>query len=145
MGQDLIKRITLNPDVCFGKPTIRNMRYPVEMILDLLSAGMSPEELIEDYPALEGDDIKACLLFASKLIKVNSISKSNSCIMKFIVDAQLPFKLKKWLNEQGHDAIHTDDLPTKHLTPDSEIIKIAEKEDRIVVSKDSDFLSISLD
>lgn len=75
MEQDLIKRITLNPDVCFGKPTIRNMRYPVEMILDLLSAGMTTEELIEDYPALEADDIKACLLFASKLIKVNSISK----------------------------------------------------------------------
>jgi len=75
MEQDLIKRITLNPDVCFGKPTIRNMRYPVEMVLDLLSSGMTNEELIEDYPALELDDIKACLLFASKLIKVNSISK----------------------------------------------------------------------
>ena len=76
MEQELIKRITLNPDVCFGKPTIRNMRYPVEMILDLLSAGMTTEELIEDYPALEADDIKACLLFASKLVRVNSISKT---------------------------------------------------------------------
>lgn len=76
MEQELIKRITLNPDVCFGKPTIRNMRYPVEMILDLLSAGMTTEELIEDYPALEVDDIKACLLFASKLVRVNSISKA---------------------------------------------------------------------
>ncbi len=76
MEQELIKRITLNPDVCFGKPTIRNMRYPVEMILDLLSAGMTTEELIKDYPALEADDIKACLLFASKLVRVNSISKS---------------------------------------------------------------------
>lgn len=75
MGQELIKRITLNPDVCFGKPTIRNMRYPVEMILDLMSAGMTNQELIEDYPGLEEEDIKACLLFASKLIKVNSISK----------------------------------------------------------------------
>lgn len=70
-----MKRITLNPDVCFGKPTIRNMRYSVELILDLLAAGMTTEELIEDYPALETNDIKACLLFASKLIKVNSISK----------------------------------------------------------------------
>ncbi len=75
MEQDLMKRITLNPDVCFGKPTIRNMRYSVELILDLLAAGMTTEELIEDYPALETNDIKACLLFASKLIKVNSISK----------------------------------------------------------------------
>ena len=75
MEKKLIERITLNPDICFGKPTVRNMRYPVEMILDLLSAGMTTEELIKDYPALEVDDIKACLLFASKLIKVNSISK----------------------------------------------------------------------
>ncbi len=75
MEQDLIKRITINPEICFGKPTIRNMRYPVEMILDLLSAGMTTEELIEDYPSLEADDIKACLLFASKLVKVNSIHK----------------------------------------------------------------------
>lgn len=75
MNQELIKRITLNPEVCFGKPTVRNMRYSVEMILDLLSAGMTNQELLEDYPALEEDDIKACLLFASRLVKVNSISK----------------------------------------------------------------------
>lgn len=75
MEENLIKRITINPDVCFGKPTIRNMRYPVEMILDLLSSGMTHQEILEDYPDLENDDIKACLLFASKLVKVNSISK----------------------------------------------------------------------
>jgi len=70
-----MKRITINYDVCFGKPTIRNMRYPVEMILDLLSAGMTHQEIMEDYPAIEEEDIKACLQFASKLVKVNSISK----------------------------------------------------------------------
>jgi len=48
-----MKRITINHDVCFGKPTIRNMRYPVEMILDLLSAGMTHQEIMEDYPAIE--------------------------------------------------------------------------------------------
>ena len=69
------KRITLNPKVCFGKPTIRNMRYPVETILDLMSAGMTTEELLEDYPDLEKEDLQACLLFASKLVKVNSINK----------------------------------------------------------------------
>ncbi|MCY7330626.1 MAG: DUF433 domain-containing protein [Saprospiraceae bacterium] len=71
----LLSRITLNPDVCFGKPTIRNMRYPVEMILDLLSAGMTEGELLEDYPDLERDDIRACLAFASKLTQVKSIYK----------------------------------------------------------------------
>ena len=75
MEENLLKRITLNPKVCFGKPTIRNMRYPVELILDLLSAGMTTEELLEDYPDLEAADIQACLLFASKLVKVNSINE----------------------------------------------------------------------
>lgn len=75
MEDDLLRRITLNPNVSFGKPTIRNMRYPVEVILDLLSAGMTTAELLEDYPDLEEKDIQACLLFASKLMKVNSINK----------------------------------------------------------------------
>ena len=72
---NLIKRITINPDICHGKPVIRNMRYPVEMILDLLSAGMTSMEIIKDYPAIEEDDIKACLAFASRLTKIKSIHK----------------------------------------------------------------------
>jgi len=71
----LINRITINPEICHGKPTIRNMRYPVELILDLLSAGMTVSEIIIDYPALVEDDIKACLTFASRLTKVKSIHK----------------------------------------------------------------------
>ena len=71
--EQLLKRITINPKVCFGKPTIRNMRYPVEMILDLLTAGMTTKELLEDYPDLEREDIFACLAFASKMMKVKSI------------------------------------------------------------------------
>jgi len=74
-NEELIQRITLNPAICFGKPTVRNMRYPVEMILDLLSAGMTQEEILVDYPALEVADIQACLAFASKLVRVNSIHK----------------------------------------------------------------------
>ena len=73
--ENLLARITLNPDVCFGKPTIRNMRYPVEMILDLLSAGMTSNEILDDYPDLEMADIQACLSFASRLTKMNSISR----------------------------------------------------------------------
>jgi len=63
--KSLIERITINADTCHGKPTIRNMRYPVEMILDLLSSGMTWSEIMEDYPAIEEDDIRACLLFVT--------------------------------------------------------------------------------
>ncbi len=73
MDENLLQRITIDPDVCFGKPTIRHMRYPVELILDLLSGGMTHSEILADYPSLEEKDIQACLAFATKLVKVNSI------------------------------------------------------------------------
>ena len=55
--------------------TIRNMRYPVEIILDLLVAGMTTEEILEDYPDLEKEDLQACILFANEAIRVKSIHK----------------------------------------------------------------------
>ena len=75
MDKQLINRITINYAICHGRPTIRNTRYTVDLILDLLSAGMSEAEIIEDYPALEANDIKACLTFASQLSKVKSIHR----------------------------------------------------------------------
>lgn len=70
--ENLLERISINPDICHGKPTIRNKRYPVELILDLLSAGMTEKEILSDYQALEKEDILACLAYASKLTKVKS-------------------------------------------------------------------------
>ncbi len=64
--KSVLNRITINPEICHGKPTIRNMRYPVELILDLLSSGMTHDEIIADYPAIQDEDIKACLAFASE-------------------------------------------------------------------------------
>jgi len=74
--ENLLDRITLNPDICHGKPTIRNRRYPVEMILDLLSAGMTETEILDDYPALDKKDILACLAYASKLTKTKTYIKT---------------------------------------------------------------------
>jgi len=59
----LIERITMNPKILFGKPSIRNKRYPVTLILELLSAGMTTKEILEDYKDLEEDDILACLFY----------------------------------------------------------------------------------
>lgn len=75
MNRQLISRITINPEICHGKPTIRNTRYTVDLILDLLSAGMNESEIIEDYPTLEPNDIKACLSFASQLAKVKTVQR----------------------------------------------------------------------
>ena len=60
--------------------------------------------------------------------------------MKFLVDAQLPVRLADWLREAGHDARHTLELPLGNRTPDSEIVSLATGEQRVVVTKDSDFV-----
>ena len=60
--------------------------------------------------------------------------------MKFIVDAQLPYGLKLFLKDNGYDAIHTDDMPNRERTSDSEIINIAELDNSIIITKDKDFL-----
>ena len=73
--ESLIKRITINADICHGKPTIRNIRYPVEMIMELLSSGMTWKEIMKDYPAIVEDDIRACLLYATKLSSVKTMHK----------------------------------------------------------------------
>jgi uncharacterized protein (DUF433 family) len=63
-------RITLHPAICHGTPTVRGLRYPVELILDLLSSGMSHEEILSDYPDLEREDILAVLEYAARLSRV---------------------------------------------------------------------------
>lgn len=62
--------------------------------------------------------------------------------MKFIVDAQLPYRLKDWLIAQGFDAIHTRDLPEANETEDLSVADIADAESRTVITKDGDFLKL---
>ena len=62
---ELLSRITLNPEVMNGKPTIRNMRFSVTQMLGLLAAGMTIDEILGDYPYIEREDILACLQYAS--------------------------------------------------------------------------------
>jgi uncharacterized protein (DUF433 family) len=73
MRETLLKRITIDPNICHGKPCIRGMRYPVELILELLSSGMTTDEILEDYDDLELDDIQATFLYAAKLSQLKSI------------------------------------------------------------------------
>ncbi len=63
-----LNRITINPEICHGKPCIRNMRWPVEVILDLLGSEMSIPEILDDHPELEKEDIIACINYARLLI-----------------------------------------------------------------------------
>ena len=68
-----IERITIDAEICHGKPTIRGLRYPVEMILELLSSGMTTDEILADYEDLEREDILAALSFAIRLSQIKRI------------------------------------------------------------------------
>jgi uncharacterized protein (DUF433 family) len=70
---NLTERITINPEICHGKPTIRGLRYTVETILELLSSGMAIEEILADYEDLEKEDILAALDYARRLSQINRI------------------------------------------------------------------------
>jgi uncharacterized protein (DUF433 family) len=65
---NIMDRITANPDVMVGKPTIRGMRITVEQLLKALANGITMDQLLDDYPELEKEDIRAALLYASQLV-----------------------------------------------------------------------------
>lgn len=61
---NLLERITFDPAICHGKPCLRGLRYPVDMILELISSGMTWDEILSDYEDLERDDLRAALAYA---------------------------------------------------------------------------------
>jgi uncharacterized protein (DUF433 family) len=73
--KELLYRITINPKIMVGKPTIRGLRITVDQILKALAAGISTNELFKDYPELEKKDIEAALLYAAKLVEEEKIYK----------------------------------------------------------------------
>ena len=71
---ELLSRITARPDVFGGKPIVRDMRVSVELVLSLLTQGVTPEAILEDYPGLEPEDIRACTAYAHAVISKDSLS-----------------------------------------------------------------------
>lgn len=74
-GMSLIERITIDPQICHGKPCIRGMRWPVEVVIDMLGSGMSIEEILEDHPELQREDIFACLQYAKLSLSGQNIQE----------------------------------------------------------------------
>jgi len=67
--EELLSRITINPNVCFGKPCIRGHRIWVSLILDLLAGGMTVKEILDDYPFLDETDIRACIAYGAEMAR----------------------------------------------------------------------------
>ena len=72
-NEDLSSRITIDPDICHGKPCVRGLRYPVETILEYLAGGDSAEDLLAEFPDLEREDILACLEFSRRMLETRSL------------------------------------------------------------------------
>jgi uncharacterized protein (DUF433 family) len=72
--EELLQRITLNPEICHGKPCVRGLRYPVSMLLELLSSGMTTEEILADYEDLEREDLLAALAYGARLSDAKRVS-----------------------------------------------------------------------
>ena len=69
----LLARITIDPSICHGKPCVRGLRYPVDFLFDLLSGGMTAEQILADYPDLEPEDLRAIFAYAARISRVQSI------------------------------------------------------------------------
>ena len=67
--ENLLSRISIDPNICFGKPCIRGHRIWVSLILDYLASGMTIEEILEGYPSIERDDILACIAYGAELAR----------------------------------------------------------------------------
>lgn len=72
--QELLHRISINPDVCFGKPCIRGTRIWVSLILDNLAAGITEKELLQEYPGLEHEDILAAIAYGAEMSRERYVS-----------------------------------------------------------------------
>jgi uncharacterized protein (DUF433 family) len=70
---ELLARITIDPDICHGKPCIRGLRYPVEIMLEMLTSGMTMEDILADYDDLERDDLYAVLAYATRLSQIKRV------------------------------------------------------------------------
>jgi len=68
-----LRRITIDQDICHGKPCVRHMRWPVEVVLDMVASGMHIEEILADHPELEREDIVACLEYARVVVSGEAV------------------------------------------------------------------------
>jgi uncharacterized protein (DUF433 family) len=71
-----LTRVTVDPDICHGKPCVRGLRYPVETILEYLAGGDSVEDLLAEFPDLEREDILACHEFSRRMLAAKSVHLS---------------------------------------------------------------------
>jgi uncharacterized protein (DUF433 family) len=73
MERSHLDRITIDPKICHGKPCVRGMRWPVEVVIDMLGSGMTTDEILQEHEELEREDIQACLNYAKLMVSGHSL------------------------------------------------------------------------
>ena len=76
--QELLSRISIDPDICFGKPRIRGHRIWVSLVLDLLAGGWTTEQLFEQYPGIEHADVLACIAYGAEMSRERCVDVPES-------------------------------------------------------------------
>ena len=129
---ELAERITVDPEQCGGRPCIRGMRIRVSDVLDLLANGLAPEQVIEELPDLEPEDVQACLRFASQRL-------DHPVLAGVIVwiDAQLSPTLARWITETFRLQAHAVRALGLRDAKDAAIFEAARQADAIVMTKES--------
>lgn len=136
METTLLNRITLDPHIGHGKPTIRNTRYLVEGLLEYLAAGDTIQDVLETFPDLEKEDLLACIQYALATLRVQSANLAawNSSLMHSFLQF---LNLSSRIVVTKH--IIRSTYPKKNNTSDLEILQFMEETDYVLITKDKDF------
>ena len=136
--EDLLGRITVDPKIFGGKPIIRGMRISVELILTLLAQGETTENILDDCPGLEIDDIRACLAYAHAVIADDRLGGgADRPGVRFLIDRCAGRRLAAWLGAEGHDVAEA-----RQRGPDPGEATLpgwAAAENRVLITIDTDF------
>lgn len=137
----MLARITVNSKICGGRPTIRGMRIRVSDVLDLLSSGLSSEQVVEELPDLEIEDVRACLLYAARRFE-HPVLTTSACLKMIWLDAQLSPVIAPWLETEFKiKCMAVRDLGLRDAE-DLLIFDRAKRANAIVMTKDSDFVEL---
>ena len=111
--EDVLARITIDPNVCFGKPCIRGHRIWVSLILDFLASGWSTSEILENYPGLEEADIRACIAYGANI----EASKDPSAIGQYgLTPGQYYLIASRLVPENNDNHVHEYHIIDEHNT-----------------------------
>ena len=136
--------LTIEPDKRSGKPCIRGTRMTVTDVLEYLAGGMSEQEILEEFPDLTTEDIRACLAFAAdRERRLAFLPEFAAWLMKLLFDQNLSSNLPQKLADIFPNSVHIRNLGIRDAT-DTEIWVYAKQNDFTIVSKDSDFQQRSL-